>query len=66
MVPPSTVPCNDDVGRFVSLSEDMVVGSYDVLQCSGKSIFRNRSETVARRDEDTFACIPSARGDITE
>ena len=66
MIPPSAVPSNDDIGRFVSLSEDILVGSYNVLECGGKRILRDRGKTVARRDEHTVASIHRVRGDGTE
>ena len=64
VVPSSTVPRNDDIGRFVSLSEDTLVGSYNVLECGGKRVLRDRGETVARRDEHTAWSIPRVRGEL--
>ena len=66
MVPPSTVSRDDNIGRFVSLVEDIVVGGDDVLQRGRKSILRDGGETIPRRGEQTLAPIPRVHSDGAE
>jgi len=51
VVSPGAVARNDDVGRGVSLAEDVVIGCHNVLQRGRKGVLRDGGETVARRNE---------------
>lgn len=62
MAPPSTISCNDDVGRFVTHAEDMVVGSYDVLQRTGKRVLGGSGKAIARCDDYALASVTRLRG----
>ena len=65
MVPTGAVAREDDVGRVVSLSEDIVVRGHDVLQSRREGVLRDGGETVARCDEHALG-VPRVGGDRAE
>lgn len=69
MIPAGAVTRNKDIGRVVALAKHVVVSSHEVLQRRGEDVLRNRSDTVARCDEDAFlgsSRVPRVGGDRTE
>ena len=68
VVPPGAVARDDDVGRVVSLAEDVVVRGHEVLQRGGEGVLRDGGETIARCNEHTFGGggIPGEGGDRAE